>query len=570
MRRLFLRSCLFLLVTSAPSHASHTIVPDQSATIQIGIDSNADTVLVMPGNYAEVPVANRAVVIRGVVPSGGPPPNYNFFNLPVLGGFSAHPANGGTIQLIDLRIQGTTVIVVDGNGSGGLLNLVHGCRLDSGLSLTGMGYGYVQNCIVFGNCYVTPFRSDVGMNTIVGGTLTVYANGTTVVHDNIVIGPAPVGIVGGEDVLIRNNYVRDCVNGIQVSCALNSGIFGNVVEDCTGSGFSRPGCMSGLGPGLVSGNIARRCAGRGFDLSGIGVQFAGNYVEDSGAEGIFATGTLSSVTNNIVRRTGGAGISVGQAVFGIRGNQVFHARGDGIVTGYTDDVSGNVVGHSGGRGIVVTGELDHFRVRHNTVYLSAGAGFELAQNQAGPPDSVSHNIGYANANGLVWSGGGAPVVGCNDWYANTGAAVLGTTLGATDVAVNPMFCNLAQDVVSLAASSALLDLPGCGLIGALPQGCTVAVTVPAGPVRSLEHLRVSPQPANSIMRFVWEPATTPAQLEIYDVAGARRVSRPLLSGASEFVWLGTDDAGQQVPAGVYFARLGRSDARLQTRVVIVR
>lgn len=567
MPRSLSRVLLLLSLTCAtPSLASQTIVPDQSATIQLGIDSGADTVLIRPGKYAEVPVANRGVVIQGMLPSLT---LYGFtsFELPVMGGFIANPTEGGTIQLLDVRVQGSTLFKPRNN----YLNLVRGCRFDGGLSVSGSGRAHVQCCTVFGNFTYNAASGDIGRNTIVGGTLSVAAFGTTLVHDNLVLGPAPVGISSGPDVYLRNNYVRGCVDGISVACDQGSELVDNIVEDCSGTGYKR---TIGCGPGnpasfaLVTGNIARRCGGRGFNLSGRGTHVTGNVVEDVGAEGIYATGDLNSATNNIVLRSGGTGLSL-SLVFSVRGNQVLNAQGDGIWITATSDVSGNVVGRSGGHGIVVSRELVGYKVRHNTSYLNAGAGFALT-SVAAYPDSISHNIGYGNANGLVWTGADTPTLGCNDWYLNSGSAVVGASVGASDVSLDPVFCNLAQDIVSLGSSSPLVNLPGCGLVGALPQACTVAAVNTSGPSRLMPSLRVDPQPANSRMRFAWDPFGEPVTLEIYDVAGARQLSRALTAGTSEFVWSGTDEAGSPVPAGIYFARLGHDQARSQTRVVIVR
>lgn len=566
MPRSLSRALLLLtLICATPCPASQTIVPDQSATIQIGIDSGVDTVLIRPGSYAEVPVANRGVVIRGVLPSQ-PFVGFTVFELPAMGGFIGHPNDGGTIQLIDVRVQGTTVITPTNSE----INLARGCRFDAGLSVNGAGNVYVQNCMVFGNCIINGMRSDVGRNTIIGGTLKVSASATTIVHDNVIVGPAPLGIDGGSDVQLRDNYVRACVDGIRVSCDQNAGLSGNIVEDCSGTGYIRP-CNPSQQTSfnLVSGNVARRCGGRGFDLKGHSRLMTGNVVEDAGAEGIFMTGTLDSLTNNIVLRTGGAGISTSNVFYGVRGNQVLSAQGDGmLIGGGSDDVSRNVVGRCGGRGIVVSRELVHYRVRNNTTYLNAGAGLALTSTFAAP-DSVSHNIGYGNANGLVWAGTSTPALGCNDWYLNTGAAVVGTPVGTSDVAIDPKFCDLPADIVSL-ADSPLANLPGCGLVGALPQTCTVAVGVSASPGGPAMGLRVEPQPAGGRVRFAWEPGPEPGRIEIYDVGGARRFSRGLPAGSSEFVWAGVDDSGTPVPAGIYFARRSAGAVGSQTRVVIVR
>jgi hypothetical protein len=87
-------------------------------------------------------------------------------------------------------------------------------------------------------------------------------------------------------------------------------------------------------------------------------------------------------------------------------------------------------------------------------------------------DSVRGNVSFANAGfGMEWTGAYVPVLACNDWFGNGAGAVSGLSPGASDLAVDPLFCDAAHSDVTLRADSPLADAPGCGLIGALGIGC---------------------------------------------------------------------------------------------------
>jgi hypothetical protein len=68
-------------------------------------------------------------------------------------------------------------------------------------------------------------------------------------------------------------------------------------------------------------------------------------------------------------------------------------------------------------------------------------------------------------------------MGCNDWFGNDSGAVHGIAPSQNDLALDPRFCDVVGDDVRLAANSPLLDAPGCGLIGALGQGCGTSATM---------------------------------------------------------------------------------------------
>jgi glucose/arabinose dehydrogenase len=112
------------------------------------------------------------------------------------------------------------------------------------------------------------------------------------------------------------------------------------------------------------------------------------------------------------------------------------------------------------------------------------------------------------------------------------------------------------------------------LYGYIYRMIDVVTTGVGGSVPTVPELTGGPNPFQSSTTWTFDvPAGDAARIEVYDVRG-RRV-RVLASSASSdarsVTWSGTDDAGQELASGVYFARLlieGRVMAN--QRVVLVR
>lgn len=294
----------------------------------------------------------------------------------------------------------------------------------------------------------------------------------------------------------------------------------NVLEDCAVGVRIREGSGN-----LVARNTVRRC-GVGFDVSG-DVELLDNVVTDSEADGI-----RFKVTEN-----GGR-------------------------------VERNVIARSTGHGVVLTRhELDYrdwIVVRNNTSYGNGGSGFRAALATAEGDEHVTHNIGWGNgAHGFASTGVADPVLACNDWFANDSSAVAGMPLAFEDFYLDPMFCDVAHDSVSLFAGSPLVDAMHCGLIGARGVGCEAASTPSPVAPRSLVLAPVTPNPSPGPVRFAWSlPREDWVEVTVHDLAGrtiavvARGVFLP---GAHSRIW---DVAPSR--SGVYFVRLrgaGTSTAR---------
>ena len=274
------------------------------------------------------------------------------------------------------------------------------------------------------------------------------------------------------------------------------------------------------------------------------------------AFGIHASAeSWATITNNVIHASGSHGIWGGSG-WTVSGNTVLSAGGDGIRA--NGSVESNVVGRSGGSGIVAP------EARHNTVYLNGGSGLQLSGAES------SNNISYGNGGyGLLWTGTGTPLVSCNDWYGNIQGATSGVSAGASDLTVNPLFCNLPADNVSLASTSALLAPAECGLIGALGQGCTVAAGVPAA-AGEARRFTVQPNPARGGVDFRWEPSSVPSSVDVFDVAGRLRYHADVPAGVGALGWSGGDAGDHALPGGLYFVRRVSGPTQEHTRVVLAR
>jgi hypothetical protein len=301
-------------------------------------------------------------------------------------------------------------------------------------------------------------------------------------------------------------------------------------------------------------------------------------VEDNVFEGCGAAIEVVQGTSTIRRnrvRGGGIGIDVSGRAH-LSDNVVLDTGGHGIrfvtVEYEWGRIERNVVGRSGGDGIRVERPADRLFaevvVRSNTSYDNAGSGFAFALDEASA-DSASHNIGYRNgAHGLVTTGSADPVLHCNDWYANDASAVMGMPASLSDLAVDPEFCDAAQDDVGLFASSPLANAPGCGWIGARSVACdAVAVPLPPG-ATAITLAPVTPNPSAGAARIRWSsPRAEWVDVTIHDVAGrtiATVVRGVHAAGAHDVTW-----EGGMIPSGVYFVRLRTAGAAV-TRSFLVR
>lgn len=546
-----------LLFAPARAHATQVTVPDDYATIQGALDSHADTVWVRSGTYPETLMTDGHASLLDARDAYGRP------SLPVVTSLNAISRLGALRGIVF-----TGPVYVYGGD-------IEACWFGAGLDF-GYGAPIICNNIVFGDLSGPEGGAfNISMNTVIGGSISANPPGTSDVRRNAVVGPAAVGIAVWSDVRAVNNYVRNCQTGIWTSNSGPSVVLGNVIEECSGPGIAAegPGLWYGAWTGLV-GNTIRRCGADGIHASGNWARTAisGNRVENASGKGIYAHGAGFNLAGNTVLNAGGIGLDIaddGNEAVLLVGNRVTVAASDGaIVRGTSIDAIGNIIGRSGGRGLVATGE--HVTARSNTLYLNNETGLELGGGSSATVDSVDHNVAYQNGTGLRWLGSGTAVLGCNDWYKNTAANTEGVLPGPTDLALNPLFCDVDADDVSLSAVSALLQPAGCGLVGALGQGCSYPAAVVPPPSTVETGLRVFPQPGGREVRLSWQATGEPVDVVVYDVVGAHRWRTRTDGNTDGVVWQGVDEAGRLLPAGVYFARIGSAGRQASARVVLVR
>ncbi len=101
---------------------------------------------------------------------------------------------------------------------------------------------------------------------------------------------------------------------------------------------------------------------------------------------------------------------------------------------------------------------------------------------------------------------------------------------------------------------------------------SIAVEPPAA---AAARLVASPNPCNPRTTFRFTlPTAAIVEMNVYDLAGRRlrtlAAALPRGAGPHAMLWDGRDDAGRNVPSGVYLGRLEAGTLRATARVVVVR
>ncbi len=192
------------------------------------------------------------------------------------------------------------------------------------------------------------------------------------------------------------------------------------------------------------------------------------------------------------------------------------------------------------------------------------------------PTLAANLVAFNTGDGISVSGG-TPQSTCNDVFGNTGTAWVGLddpTGTGGNLAVDPLFCDLAAGDLALGADSPCLAAPGCGRIGALGQGCGGAVAVPNGVARAPLTVTAFPNPANPAVTLrAALPAAGPVRLTVHDVRG--RLVRTLVDGQRPagmlaVRWDGRDGIGRGVASGVYRYRLVAGPRQASGSLVLLR
>jgi parallel beta-helix repeat protein len=441
---------LAVLLSGPPRAAASTvIVPDDSSTVQSAIASGADTVLVREGDYAEAPLFERNLVLRGI----------GIARRPRLAGLTVtnrdRPGPGSSVSGFD--VSGTVTYQNAANKSPTWVEFSD-CSMD-GLLV------YADNPDA--HCMLAVTRCHLRYAS--GGLDYISMQADTV------DGGVSWHLWGQSAVSIQNCWFRGGTGAAINIGRETSGLIAHNRIDNYAVGISTPESAF-----TIDGNTISGCG------IGIDVRY---YAE-------------SDVAGNVIRGCG-VGIYCENADrVRLVNNTILNASGDGISVQGADGLqaAGNVVGSCAGNGIVLwetyPGQYYDVDVRNNTVVSNRGTGIVWGVTVYSA--AVRNNISYANTGwGLAAQPGAHIGMGCNDWFGNGSGGTSGVSADSTDLAVDPMFCDLAGADVRLNSASPLLSAVGCGQIGALGVGCGATPTL----VQRFAASRVSDG-----VRVVWEIA----------------------------------------------------------------
>lgn len=204
--------------------------------------------------------------------------------------------------------------------------------------------------------------------------------------------------------------------------------------------------------------------------------------------------------------------------------------------------------------------------------------------------SVQASIIYGGAGRAHLGDAGSPVeMGCTDIFGNSEGDWVGKLAPLADgdgnLAEDPLFCGEVNPdspwTLNEESPCAPNNQPECGLVGALPVGCSDNAGSDAAddlePLANGKPLvtRLAanhPNPFNPSTTISLDISRTGAvQVDIYDVAGRRVRSLfagNLESGSHELVWNGRGQDGRMAAAGVYFARL-KTESVIDTRRMLL-
>ncbi len=429
---------------AGPINSSRVTVPDDFATIQLAIDSGADTVDVRTGTYPERLEVGQSLVLRGL-PGSGQRPRAN--------GLVTTSLNDlGQLRVRDFAFDGA--VELRRAGYGNALVEIESCTLDSGLVQTDRFEFWDYAHVDIYRSRILGWVRTIATNFVVCDSDTFLTGGIRVAGDNPTMSVRDCRFEGtGYSAISQDDGGAMNVQTSEIIGSYEHGILADAgtILDAVENRITGCSSIGVLGHGSIRSNVVASC---GIGINCYEGSVESNVVRDCGT-GI--SGVARNVSDNLI---------VGSVTNGLR----VQASRDVVI-------ERNVVGRSGQDGIRVdfSGSNADASIVANTVFRNQGHGIHLVSTAW--PQVVTKNIAFQNVGyGLSADTLDVPTT-CNNWFGNGTGATRGMPSGASDLALDPLFCDVDADSVSLAEDSPLLDAPGCGLIGARGQGCASTPTL---------------------------------------------------------------------------------------------
>ncbi len=237
-----------------------------------------------------------------------------------------------------------------------------------------------------------------------------------------------------------------------------------------------------------------------------------------------------------------------------------------IASGMT--VTRNVAFASDGPGIVATftATTGVDSIAYNTLAFNLGDGVVVGASATLPPGLVvARNLSAQNGGaGFRYVSPFAGAFANNDAWQNYGPEYAGLTPNATNLALDPVFCDLVNGDLTLSAGSPFAPGSAFGWAGAYGVGCDTEL-LDAPPLADATSLTARPNPARGVITFALPGRANAGAIEVLDVQGRRVWRAPIDAGASIVQWRGEREGGARAGAGIYWVRLNRGDAGAQTK-----
>ncbi len=282
------------------------------------------------------------------------------------------------------------------------------------------------------------------------------------------------------------------------------------------------------------------------------------------------------LTNSTFRNVGGTGARIrrfpaasGENAVQLRDNRFEDCDTAAVVLASRVALQRNVAFANDGAGFVMTltSSTGTDSIAYNTCAFNLGNGISLSTTAASWPAAVRvvRNVSAQNGgDGFRIGAGYTGTFANNDAWQNYGAEYAGVTPGATNVSLDPKFCDLVNGDLTLSAGSPFAPGSAFGWAGAYGVGCDQAL-LDAPPLADAASLAVRPNPARGVVTFALPGRAATGALEVLDVQGRRVWRTPIDAGATNVQWRGEREGGTRAGAGIYWVRVQRGATTTQTK-----